>query len=455
MAIAAGLPGLRQLADAVYRFIAKRRHCLRGGCAVAIERPSRNWVGWAILATLVGAATVFGLAFPVSGWLWMWILAGALWVGFKFMNFRLEGGFRMVNPLYFAWVGTEAKAFRDDCKAVAIRTQLGSSLLFVALGLGILFGAVPRSEHPITVGWLGIFAMLSLFHFGIFALLTGILDCLGVAVEPIMNAPWKARSLIEFWGPRWNRAYSDWARVWIFRPLVRKFGTSWGTLAGFFASGIAHELVISLPARGGFGLPTVYFVLQAAGVLAQRRVSSFRGRVCTLVIVLIPIPILFHSLFVNRVFRAHGARTLKLYKTMDMNNLALLLTFAGIAHFGILVASATVPKALNWRENLRPLPKLIRQMFWVYGSFIALMIVCFGVISLVHTESLATGGNPLARSICGMIAIFWSIRLLVQFFVFDAKPFLSNVFYRVGYHGLTVVFVFLIAVYTWAALFPK
>ena len=104
-----------------------------------------------------------------------------------------------------------------------------------------------------------------------------------------------------------------------------------------------------------------------------------------------------------------------------MNNLALLLTFAGIAHFGVLVASATVPKALNWRENLRPLPKLLRQMFWVYGSFIVLMIVSFGVITLGHTETLARGDNPLARSVCGMIALFWSVRLLVQFFVFDAK----------------------------------
>ena len=302
VAIAAGLPGIRGFTDVVYRFFAKRRHCISGGCALAIERPSHNRVSWAILAVLVGAATVSGLAFPVSAWLWMWILAGALWVGFKCMNFRLEGGFSMVNPLYFAWIGTEANAFRYGGNAVAVRAQLGGSLVFVGLGMGILIGLVPHSDHPMALGWLGIISMLSLFHFGVFAVLAAVLDRVGVKVKPIMNAPWKARSLTEFWGPRWNRAFSDWARVWIFRPMVRKLGTSWGTLAGFVASGIAHELVISLPARGGFGLPTVYFVLQAAGVLAQRRVSALRGRLCTLAIVLLPAPILFHSFFVKRVF---------------------------------------------------------------------------------------------------------------------------------------------------------
>ncbi|MDA7673459.1 hypothetical protein N8615_03620 [Verrucomicrobiales bacterium] len=138
-----------------------------------------------------------------------------------------------------------------------------------------------------------------------------------------------------------------------------------------------------------------------------------------------------------------------------MDYLKIALTLAGIAHFGILVASANAPKALNWKETLKPLPKLMRQMFWVYGWFIVLMIISFGTITLVHTETLATAGTPIARWVSGMIAIFWGVRLIVQFFIFDATPFLTNWFYKLGYHGLTVVFIFLTAVYTWAAFFPN
>lgn len=138
-----------------------------------------------------------------------------------------------------------------------------------------------------------------------------------------------------------------------------------------------------------------------------------------------------------------------------MDYLKIALTLAGIAHFGILIASANAPKALNWKVTLVPLPKLMRQMFWVYGWFIVLMIISFGTITLVHTETLATAGTPIARWVSGMIAIFWGVRLIVQFFIFDATPFLTNWFYKLGYHGLTVVFIFLTAVYTWAAFFPN
>ena len=129
------------------------------------------------------------------------------------------------------------------------------------------------------------------------------------------------------------------------------------------------------------------------------------------------------------------------------------LYLGGIAHFGILIASAMVPGALDWKSHLAKLPNLLRQMFWVYGAFIVLMIVSFGLLTLFNAPMLAEG-SLLARWICGIIAVFWLVRLLVGIFVFDAKPFLTNWFYTVGYHLLSVVFVLLILVYGWAAIRP-
>lgn len=126
------------------------------------------------------------------------------------------------------------------------------------------------------------------------------------------------------------------------------------------------------------------------------------------------------------------------------------LQLGGILHFGILIGSALAPRALDWRGNLAPLPKLLQQLFWVYGAFIVLIIVSFGTLTLVHAEALADA-SPLARTVCAMIALFWGTRLAVQFFVFDAEPFLTNRFYRIGYHGLTLVFAALVMIYSWAA----
>jgi hypothetical protein len=130
-----------------------------------------------------------------------------------------------------------------------------------------------------------------------------------------------------------------------------------------------------------------------------------------------------------------------------------LLYLAVAGQLGILIASALVPRVLNWRDNLATLNPFLRRLFWVYGSFIVLTIIGCSMLTFVNAAAMAEG-DPVGRSICIFIAVFWAARLFVQFAVFDARPFLTNWFYKAGYHALTVVFVVLVAIYAMAAFFP-
>ena len=132
-------------------------------------------------------------------------------------------------------------------------------------------------------------------------------------------------------------------------------------------------------------------------------------------------------------------------------DLKLLILIGGVLHLGILVASACVPGVLDWRRELAKLAPLSRQLVWVHGAFIVLVIVGFGLLSLMAPTELAAG-TFLARGVCSFVAIFWSARLAVQFFVFDAKPYLKSAFLRLGYNGLTAVFAYLAVVYSVAAM---
>ena len=136
-----------------------------------------------------------------------------------------------------------------------------------------------------------------------------------------------------------------------------------------------------------------------------------------------------------------------------ITTLPVLLVVAGVCHFGILFASALVPRVLDWRGELAHLNPLSRHIVWTHGAFIVLTIVAFGAISLANPRELAAGSG-LARWFCGFVAVFWLARLALQLFVFDAKPYLTGPLLKLGYHGLTLVFAFLGAVYTWAALRP-
>lgn len=134
--------------------------------------------------------------------------------------------------------------------------------------------------------------------------------------------------------------------------------------------------------------------------------------------------------------------------------LELIVRAGGALHFVILIASALTPRMLDWRHGLAPLHPFLRRLFWVYGVFITIVIAGFGVFALRHASEIAVG-DPVARSLSAFIAIFWGARLFVQFFVFDAKPFLTRWWIVAGYHSLTLAFVYLTAAFAWAAANPS
>ena len=138
---------------------------------------------------------------------------------------------------------------------------------------------------------------------------------------------------------------------------------------------------------------------------------------------------------------------------INRHTLEMLLILAGVAHLCITSAGITMTFVLDWRKSLGAVNALTRHIIWVHGLYVLLMIIAFGLVSLVFPAAL-TSGEPLARAACGFIAIFWAVRLLIAFFIFDATPFLKSFPLKLGYHGLTVVFIYFTLVYGFAAALP-
>lgn len=129
----------------------------------------------------------------------------------------------------------------------------------------------------------------------------------------------------------------------------------------------------------------------------------------------------------------------------------LLLQLAAAVQLLILTASALTPRVFDWRKNLAALHPFLRKLFWVYGVFIVMVIIAFATLTFRHADAMAAR-EPVARSLCLFITIFWGARLFVQFAIFDPRPFLTNWIYRIGYHALTFIFAFLVLVYGRTAL---
>jgi hypothetical protein len=131
-------------------------------------------------------------------------------------------------------------------------------------------------------------------------------------------------------------------------------------------------------------------------------------------------------------------------------HLPTAMFFAGWAQLCVLIASTLVPVRLQWKTSLDVLPRLHRQLYWVYGGYVVLAIVANGLICIVNAEELAAGSR-LARCVCGYLAVFWGVRLALQT-VLDVKDHLSAWLLHAGYHLLTLLFAGFTAFFAFAAL---
>ncbi len=132
-------------------------------------------------------------------------------------------------------------------------------------------------------------------------------------------------------------------------------------------------------------------------------------------------------------------------------NTTLLLQITSLTYVGLLAAGLLMPGVVGLRQHICSLPTFIRQLFWVYYAFIGLCLVSFGLGTFLLADQLASG-TPLARAVCGFLAVFWSVRFIAGTFVFDLKPYLTNPWRRIGLAAANFVFTCLPIVYAWVAI---
>jgi hypothetical protein len=249
-------------------------------------------------------------------WALMWMLAIAIYMTCKWLTWRtarVRHAPVWKHAAYLvAWPGMDATSFLEErtvCgDADSLRSELRAAVATLMAGVVLLFDVarVVPSPDAYIAGWVGMIGAVMILHFGIFHLLSCSWRSLGVQARPLMNRPLASTSLGEFWGRRWNTAFRDLTYQFLYRPCAACCGPRWGILLGFLFSGAVHDLVISVPAQGGYGRPTLFFAIQGAGLIVERSEAGrriglgggWRGRLFAMVALLAPVGLLFHRPFV-------------------------------------------------------------------------------------------------------------------------------------------------------------
>ena len=272
------------------------------------------WFRWLPLVVLPVLVAVWQVALPA--WAFMWLMVAALFLGFKWLTYcealddvsrpslwrslaYLFASPTMDAPAFLAGQVTSPPTLRDWGTA-ALNTVIGCVLIWGLTGHALAW-------HYLLAGWVALAGIAFALHFGVLHFWSLAWRACGVECPHIMHSPARATSVSDLWGNRWNLAFNDVVYHMIFRRLLRKIGLKGSIAVVFLASGLLHELVISLPVRGGYGLPTMYFLLQALGAIVERTKTGkrqglgrgLRGWFWTLLVVACPAYWLFHPPFVR------------------------------------------------------------------------------------------------------------------------------------------------------------
>ncbi len=145
---------------------------------------------------------------------------------------------------------------------------------------------------------------------------------------------------------------------------------------------------------------------------------------------------------------SHNLAYFRQPKSSKMNHelLKTLIFWCGVGHIGLCFVGLLIPKFLNWKKALEPVPPLIRQIFWTYAGYILAINFWFGIVSIFGADELL-GGSFLAKSITFFIGFYWLARIFIQFFYFDTTDAPKGLFFKFGEIGLVVLFVGFTLVY--------
>ena len=93
---------------------------------------------------------------------------------------------------------------------------------------------------------------------------------------------------------------------------------------------------------------------------------------------------------------------------------------AGGIHIAIIAANIPLPGKLQVRKHLAPVPRFLRQIFYVHWIYIVLILGLFSGLCLGFAPELA-GVTTLGRFLSAFMASFWLLRIFLQIAYYDRE----------------------------------
>lgn len=102
----------------------------------------------------------------------------------------------------------------------------------------------------------------------------------------------------------------------------------------------------------------------------------------------------------------------------------------------------------DWYNDIKKLKPLNQEIAKTYGRYIQGLNFSFGLITILLTEELKDGSG-LAVALTGLIAAYWTGKLITQFAYYPMYQIPNKLFIKIGEVLMNGLFILFAVVYIW------
>lgn len=105
-------------------------------------------------------------------------------------------------------------------------------------------------------------------------------------------------------------------------------------------------------------------------------------------------------------------------------------------------------RVFDWYNDIKQLKPLNREIAKTYGHYIQGLNFAFGLICILLVKDLQNG-TGLATALTGLIAAYWTGKLVTQFAYYPMYKIPKKTIFRIGEIGMNTLFVTFALVFVW------
>ena len=128
--------------------------------------------------------------------------------------------------------------------------------------------------------------------------------------------------------------------------------------------------------------------------------------------------------------------------------LILNLRIVGVTMIFLAALHTTFSRQFDWKSELPKLSLFNRQVFVVHVFFIALALAMQGVGCIFFADALCLKSR-LAAAVSAGMCVYWFVRLIFQFFVYDKKLWQGKRFETAMHVIFSLNWLYYVVVFGW------